>query len=277
MGSSETELLQMILDLLNHNTRESALMDLSKRRDSFPNLATVLWFSTGVMSVLLQEIVSVYDLLDPPHLTSAASNRVCNALALLQCVASHPETRPHFLNAHIPLFMYPFLNTVTKSKSFEYLRLTSLGVIGALVKSDEDEVINFLLPTEIIPLCLRIMESGTELSQTVATFIIQKILTFDKGLHYICATPDRFYAVCSVFGTMVNDNPSFRLLKHIIRCYLRLSEHAKARDALSQCLPPSLRDKTFQKFYDSDTNLKQVILNLLTRIGDLEAYQRLCN
>lgn len=38
---------------------------------------------------------------------------------------------------------------------------------GALVKTDEQEVINFLLTTEIIPLCLRIMESGSELSKTV--------------------------------------------------------------------------------------------------------------
>lgn len=39
--------------------------------------------------------------------------------------------------------------------------------VGALVKTDEQEVINFLLTTEIIPLCLRIMESGSELSKTV--------------------------------------------------------------------------------------------------------------
>jgi hypothetical protein len=31
-----------------------------------------------------------------------------------------------------------------------------------------------LLTTEIIPLCLRIMETGSELSRTVATFIVQK-------------------------------------------------------------------------------------------------------
>lgn len=37
-------------------------------------------------------------------------------------------------SAHIPLFLYPFLNTVSKTRPFEYLRLTSLGVIGALVK-----------------------------------------------------------------------------------------------------------------------------------------------
>lgn len=36
--------------------------------------------------------------------------------------------------AHIPLFLYPFLHTVSKSRPFEYLRLTSLGVVGALVK-----------------------------------------------------------------------------------------------------------------------------------------------
>jgi hypothetical protein len=56
------------------------------------------------------------------------------ALALLQCVASHPDTRALFLNAHIPLFLYPFLNTVSKTRPFEYLRLTSLGVIGGAVQ-----------------------------------------------------------------------------------------------------------------------------------------------
>lgn len=118
--------------------------------------------------------MSIYPLLSPPNLTAHASNRVCNALALLQvgvyifflqllllfgrerrvgqvslelkialgllfclpiqCVASHKDTRTLFLNAHVPLFLYPFLNTTSKTRPFEYLRLTSLGVIGALVK-----------------------------------------------------------------------------------------------------------------------------------------------
>ncbi|RXG53088.1 hypothetical protein Avbf_14476 [Armadillidium vulgare] len=100
---------------------------------------------------------------------------------MFKCVASHPETRSQFLAAHIPLYLYPFLQTVSKTRPFEYLRLTSLG-------TDEQEVINFLLTTEIIPLCLRIMESGSELSKTVATFILQKILLDETGtgLNYIC-------------------------------------------------------------------------------------------
>jgi CCR4-NOT transcription complex subunit 9 len=57
-----------------------------------------------------------------------------------------------------------------------------LGVIGALVKNDNPEVISFLLSTEIIPLCLRIMETGSELSKTVAIFVVQKILLDETGL-----------------------------------------------------------------------------------------------
>jgi CCR4-NOT transcription complex subunit 9 len=54
------------------------------------------------MASLLQEIISVYPLLNPSQLTAAASNRVCNALALLQCVASHTETRGLFLSGMSP-------------------------------------------------------------------------------------------------------------------------------------------------------------------------------
>lgn len=183
----------------------------------------MLWHSFGTAVALLQEIINIYPSINPATLTAHQSNRVCNALALLQCVASHPETRSVFLQAQIPLFLYPFLHTTSKTRPFEYLRLTSLGVIGALVKvnldhfhrlptlkrkffhfhfcapqTDEQEVITFLLTTEIIPLCLRIMESGSELSKTVATFILQKILLDDSGLSYICQTYDRFSHVAII-------------------------------------------------------------------------------
>lgn len=47
------------------------------------------------------------------------------------------------------------------------------------------------------------MEYGTELSKTVATFILQKILTDDTGLQYICQTYERFSHVAKVLGLMV--------------------------------------------------------------------------
>ena len=115
VAHEEQKVYGLVIDLLNPEKREGALLELSKKREQYDDLALVLWHSfgmcshivattyakqlcTGIMPALLQEIVSVYPLLSPPNLTAHASNRVCNALALLQCVASHPETRQLFLN-----------------------------------------------------------------------------------------------------------------------------------------------------------------------------------
>ncbi|XP_077286107.1 CCR4-NOT transcription complex subunit 9-like [Arctopsyche grandis] len=260
---------QWIGELCVPDTRENALYELSKKREVVPELAPLLWHSFGTVAALLHEITDIYAAMVPPTLTAHQSNRVCNALALLQCVASHPDTRSAFLQAHVPLFLYPFLNTVSKTRPFEYLRLTSLGVIGALVKTDEQEVITFLLTTEIIPLCLRIMENGSELSKTVATFILQRILLDDSGLSYICQTYDRFSHVAMILGKMVlalAKDPSARQLKHVVRCYLRLSDNPRAREALRQCLPDQLRDATFSACLEEDKStkhwLEQLIKNL---------------
>ncbi|ELV10688.1 1-phosphatidylinositol-4,5-bisphosphate phosphodiesterase delta-4 [Tupaia chinensis] len=62
----------------------------------------------------------------------------------------------------------------------------------------------------------------------VATFILQKILLDDTGLAYICQTYERFSHVAMILGKMVlqlSKEPSARLLKHVVRCYLRLSDN----------------------------------------------------
>ncbi|TVT98421.1 hypothetical protein EJB05_04186 [Eragrostis curvula] len=259
---------QLVLNLCNPELRERALLDLSKKREIFQDLAPLLWHSFGTIAALLQEIVSIYPSLSPPTLSPVQSNRVCNALALLQCVATHHDTRPPFLAAQIPLYLYPFLNTNCKARQYEYLRLTSLGVIGALVKVDDPEVIAFLLSTEIIPLCLRTMEMGSELSKTVATFIVQKIMLDDTGLHYVCATSERYFAIASVLAMMVesvSEHPSPRLLKHIIRCYLRLTDNARACSLLQKHIPISLTNGTLNKYIQDELTkrwLQQLVHNI---------------
>lgn len=74
------------------------------------------------------------------------------------------------------------------------------------------------------------METGSELSKTVAIFIVQKILLDETGLTYICHTYERFYAVGTVLSNMVNqlvETQAVRLLKHVVRCYLRLSDNVR--------------------------------------------------
>ncbi|XP_047258975.1 CCR4-NOT transcription complex subunit 9-like [Capsicum annuum] len=78
----------------------------------------------------------------------------------------------------------------------------------------------------------------SELSKTVATFILRRCLLDNLGLSYICTTPELCFQVVRVLGNMVGalaEQPSSSLLKHIIR----------ACDVLRTRLPLILRDTTF--------------------------------
>ncbi|KAL0310995.1 UNVERIFIED_CONTAM: CCR4-NOT transcription complex subunit [Sesamum angustifolium] len=239
----------LVLDLCNPDLRENALLELSKLQ---PMMGEI-WdgdierereFRVGRRVEALpteednkERTVSRFGPIALEFLWYSCCSSAGNSLHLPSFITTKPNScnriefamhSPYF-SSH-SLYLYPFLNTTSKSRPFEYLRLTSLGVIGALVKVDDTEVISFLLSTEIIPLCLRTMEMGSELSKTVATFIVQKILLDDVGLEYICTTAERFFAVGRVLGNMVAalaEQPSSRLLKHIIRCYLRLSDNPR--------------------------------------------------
>lgn len=118
-------------------------------------------------------------------LNQKLSEKICNVLGLFQCIALDPKTRHLFLKANLHLYVYPLINSQEKRKPYEHLRVTSLGVIGALVK-DDSESIKYLVKTELIVLCLRIMKKGDTLSKSVATFIVLKILTDNNGLNYVC-------------------------------------------------------------------------------------------
>ena len=65
--------------------------------------------------------------------------------------------------------------------------------------------------------------------------------------------------VLSNMVAVLVEQPSVRLLKHIVRCYLRLSDNLRAREALRQCLPESLRDTTFSNALKDDVTVKRYV------------------
>uniref|UniRef100_H2YIF1 CCR4-NOT transcription complex subunit 9 n=1 Tax=Ciona savignyi TaxID=51511 RepID=H2YIF1_CIOSA len=105
----------------------------------------------------------------------------------------------------------------------------------------------------------------------VATFILQKILLDDTGLAYICQTYERFSHVAMILGKMVlalSKDPSARLLKHVVRCYLRLSDNPRAKEALRQCLPDQLKDSTFLPVLKDDNTTKRWLSQLIKNLQE---------
>ncbi|KAL1092226.1 hypothetical protein V6Z11_D07G209400, partial [Gossypium hirsutum] len=226
------------------------------------------------LDVLCKIITSAYRALSSDGLTEKALTQVCNAIALFQSVASHPDTRIPFIRATMPVYLYPFLNTMSNERSYECLRITSLGVIGSLAKVEDAEVIEYLLSTQIFPSCLRCMEVGKTLSRTVSTFIIYRILLSEKGLKYCFVLAERYLSVSQCLGKLVenlseDDAENLPcLLRNIIGCYLRLSENERTRPQLSSYVPWKLLDGKYANIVRSDpkalANLRQLVCNLRT-------------
>lgn len=119
--------------------------------------------------------------------------------------------------AHIPLYLYPFLNTTSKSRPFEYLRLTSLGVIGALVKviyPSTHTHANHLLPVFLLG------ENVSCMHGSVCTFCVICLLTSDSlnldHIHKHNILPGN----CLVLPVEYFSNPLFPVFfsKRIVSC-----------------------------------------------------------
>ena len=65
------------------------------------------------------------------------------------------------------------------------------------------------------------MKKGENITRTVATFILKKILMNNDGLEYVCNTWERFSAICQVL-LYVSDDINYRdpqnqkILKNIL-------------------------------------------------------------
>lgn len=272
----EDLIIKWINEIKNENTRAKAIDNLTKFREKNKNLPIYLWYSRGTITVLLQEIISTYQYLPLSKLSLDKSNKICSVITLFQGIASHEKTRNEFLESQIPIFLYPFLNNTNKSKPYEYLKLTALSVIGTLVKSNNPEIISFLIKTQITPLLLKIMEKGSELSRTLACCIIYKIVEDDNGIKFMCEKKERYNGIIQFMRMMIKNKFSQRLIKHILKTFLRLSENKDARYILKNDVLKDIKNESFIRCLDdSSKNLLNGLLKVLNEKDETEKIKEL--
>lgn len=251
--------------------RDEALEVLTRRRENSPDIGRMLWNEEGVVAVLIQEVVSMYPKLSKAEgISQRERNRTCNAITLLKTIAIDPITREAFLRSHILQYLYPFLDTVHRSQSHEYLRLSSLGLLGSLLRIDAPTVVPILDASKVIPAGLKALDHGSEMSATVAAYIIRKILEYREGLVYMTNGKERLRAILESLANAVDKVISYsstRLLKQVLRCYIRITSHNSSRDALLEVFPRALMDRTFESLVGIDPTLFKLLERLLAKMG----------
>ena len=269
-NEDEEELIIKYTDeIKNEETRWEAIENLYKYREKNKNIAIYLWYSRGTMAALVQEIIKAYQYLSASKLTNEKSDKIKFIISLFQNIVLHQKTRKEFIESQLLVFLYPFLKCTNKSKSYEVIKVSALSVIAALVKNNDSDVINFLIKTEIIPVILRIMEKGNELIRAVTCFIVQRIIVDVNGLKYICEMRQRLLAIIYVLDTMLQNKVSPRIVKNILKIYLRLIENKDAKKTLKTLLPEIIRDVDFKM--NLEDSLKTKVNKLLKALDEDES------
>lgn len=76
------------------------------------------------------------------------------------------------------MYIYPLMS----KQANEEVKALAFGVIAALVREGNFKVIEKLLRSEIIPICLGAMKEGQIMTITVASYVFSKIIQNQAGL-----------------------------------------------------------------------------------------------
>lgn len=250
----EKEIQELCRDVILETDKTPIFRKVTKIIEQCPHLALNAWQADGIPILILQELVSIYYIINTENYTNNEAIKTCSILNLLQVMLKDETIKQDFLNAQLPFYLYPFLNVCNTTLQYENLRIAALGVVGTLIDDNDSATINYLKNTEIVPLTLKIMDIGSEVSKIIASNIFLKIINTNEGLDYVCQTYDRFLAINVILNSMVDHckkNLTEKLLEGIIDIYLRLCDRENVRATFAAKKPEGLTN--FDALHGLDT------------------------
>ena len=123
-------------------------------------LASALWSSFGTVSILIAELVQIYPQL--PYLATvpaATYKRASSSLRLIFYLACDQAARAGLLSAGMLELLYPLLHADGTNRRITSLRNKALYAARELLQDDNREVNDRVVRSEIIPLCLGVLEA----------------------------------------------------------------------------------------------------------------------
>lgn len=212
----------------------------------------------------------MYPFLERGNMSKLMLNHACCCISLWQTVAVHPLLCGEFLSSRLVVYLYPFMNTIPRSRPFEYLKFSSLGVVASMLKSRHPDVIPCLFSTDFMGACFRMMRIGSPSTKKLATFVFSQIVSEEHGLALICSTEmsvQRTVEHLNGLTVWLVGNPTSSLIRMVIACYERLTHNSCCREYLKKWLPRSLSDHKFAHMIVDDGRTKKYHGMLLEALG----------
>lgn len=193
--------------------RSSAISTLLANKSQIPDLPLMIWFSPGTVTALLGDVLEFYTCLVSSKIGGQKCDNVFSILVLFEMISGNSETRLPFMRANIPVYLFPILQYTLKSAEHERFTAIVIGIVVNLVKEQPpDEVAEYLVKSDFLPLCLRVLNETRGPVQVGCAFILSRVFKCPAGKKFVFdgKVTDRTIAVlCLMNEAVVNVNQAF--------------------------------------------------------------------
>ncbi|KAM0677846.1 hypothetical protein BDAP_001524 [Binucleata daphniae] len=256
--------------ILEGTERKTELAEVLKIIENDPPSAIYFWEYNGIPIVLMQEMINAYQTLNTDGFTDDECTRLCTTLNIFQVLLHIKSIKEFFIDASLAFYLYPFLNVTDTSQRYENLRIASLGVVATFLSINDNTTIELIKNTEIIPLTLKIMDLGSEVSKILALHVFLKIIENKEGMEYVCQTFDRFLAISVILNSMLYQcitTPSIKLVEYILDCYIKLTEKENVKMIYRNKKPDAFTNAEITKQMQEDPLVNQKYEKFMKMIG----------
>lgn len=252
---------KMCETLVTARNKHASLLQIRKYIEEHPEAKEKVWSSFGVLSILLEEIVSSYDRIIFSSIVTPPSTLFVS-LEMLVLLSSLESFREVCIEGQIPLFLYPILNSPNRGGSMEEIKTVCFNFINILLQKKVEghpHPVKFFKNTELVPLCLKNMEIGAEQSKLAAINVFYSIVSIREGLEHTCQTYDRFMAISMILNSMLVQMEimqSAEILEMIIKTYIKLCGMPNAKIVFSRNRPHMLYSEHIRDITKSSPSIK---------------------
>lgn len=208
--------------------RSAAIATLLANKAQIPDLPLMLWFSPGTVTSLLGDVLEFYTNLVSSKIGGPRCDTVFSILVLFEMIAGNSDTRRPFVSANIPVYLFPILQYTLASAEHERFTAIVVGIVANLVKEQPpDDVVEYLIKSDFVPLCLRVLSKTRGVAQMGCAFILSRIFGCPAGKKFVYdgKSTDRTVAVLRVMNQAVlSVNQAFdkETSKYLVAAYKEL-------------------------------------------------------
>ncbi|KAF9748564.1 CCR4-NOT transcription complex subunit 9 [Nosema granulosis] len=228
--------------------------------------ASKIWESNGIPILLLQEVVNPYFELNTQSFNQQRATNLIIVLKILEILVEATSVKTVFVDSRFHYYLYKYITIYEQAGVYEDLRIHTLKVLLSLLNNSDQHVNNQMKNTEIVPIILKSIDLGSETVKILSIDLFYRIVCTEDGLSYACQTFDRFSAINQVLNSVMYHAIQIRspkIVKSIIRVYLRLCDKPQIRNNLCVNKPDNLVNDEIKRIIKADEECSRMYKQFL--------------